>query len=221
MKKIHFLINLLFTVFILILFSCSKSSSSISSVVTPSIATANFNYSNDTAFMCHVVFTNSSINATKYSWDFGDGKTSIEKNPIHIYQQDGNYDVTLSAFDSLNKSNIIKKNILVKSIKGKVVFYVGSYLQAAYNVKRFQFDKDTIWGKAIGGGAFTGFYLNNNRPDCNINVKDMAYVYVQYAGDYFYMGLGDSQKTNEINKLWTGKYSVNPGVCNKVNVAYK
>lgn len=31
-------------------------------------------------------------------WDFGDGNTSKEKNPVHTYREPGNYDVSLTLF---------------------------------------------------------------------------------------------------------------------------
>jgi len=40
-------------------------------------------------------FTSTSIGATSYLWQFGDGTTSTQTNPVHIYQQLGEYDVTL------------------------------------------------------------------------------------------------------------------------------
>lgn len=42
-------------------------------------------------------FTNSSLNATSYAWDFGDGATSTEENPVHTYAEAGTYTVTLNA----------------------------------------------------------------------------------------------------------------------------
>ena len=44
-----------------------------------------------------VTFTNSSSNATSYSWAFGDGNFSTDTNPIHEYADDGTYTVVLSA----------------------------------------------------------------------------------------------------------------------------
>ncbi len=35
--------------------------------------------------------------ATSYAWDFGDGNTSIDENPTHIYTAPGVYQVMLSA----------------------------------------------------------------------------------------------------------------------------
>lgn len=42
-----------------------------------------------------VVFTNTSTNAFGYLWLFGDGQTSTEVNPIHVYGAPGTYEVTL------------------------------------------------------------------------------------------------------------------------------
>ena len=44
-----------------------------------------------------VDFTNNSSNANSYMWAFGDGGTSTNANPIHVYAQDGIYTVTLTA----------------------------------------------------------------------------------------------------------------------------
>jgi hypothetical protein len=44
-----------------------------------------------------IQFLNNSNNATSYSWDFGDGTTSQETNPSHLYNAGGNYTVTLTA----------------------------------------------------------------------------------------------------------------------------
>ncbi len=43
-----------------------------------------------------VEFTDESILAVSYSWDFGDGNLSTEQNPTHIFGADGTYDVTLT-----------------------------------------------------------------------------------------------------------------------------
>lgn len=43
-----------------------------------------------------VTFENLSKDATSYSWDFGDGNTSTEENPVHTYAADGKYTVVLT-----------------------------------------------------------------------------------------------------------------------------
>lgn len=46
-----------------------------------------------------VTFANTSANSTSYLWDFGDGNTSTEANPVHTYTEAGDYTVTLKAID--------------------------------------------------------------------------------------------------------------------------
>jgi PKD repeat protein len=44
-------------------------------------------------------FSNNSIDATSYLWDFGDGQTSTLTNPVHTYATSGNYTVVLTAIN--------------------------------------------------------------------------------------------------------------------------
>lgn len=54
-------------------------------------------------------FSNSSQGATRYLWDFGDGSTSSEQNPQHMYAQPGTYDVTLVATNQFGCSSTYKE----------------------------------------------------------------------------------------------------------------
>ena len=44
-----------------------------------------------------MVFSNRSTDADQYLWNFGDGDTSIERSPVHFYQDPGEYQVFLIA----------------------------------------------------------------------------------------------------------------------------
>ncbi|MCC7244239.1 MAG: PKD domain-containing protein, partial [Saprospiraceae bacterium] len=44
-----------------------------------------------------VNFTNTTVGATNYTWDFGDGTNSSAAQPVHTYATDGVYTVTLTA----------------------------------------------------------------------------------------------------------------------------
>ncbi len=44
-----------------------------------------------------ILFINGSIDAVSYSWDFGDGSTSVDESPEHAYAAPGSYDVVLTA----------------------------------------------------------------------------------------------------------------------------
>jgi PKD repeat protein len=52
-----------------------------------------------------VTFTNQSdAKDTTFKWDFGDGATSTEKNPVHVYNDLGTYTVTLTGNSSETKT---------------------------------------------------------------------------------------------------------------------
>jgi PKD repeat protein len=52
-----------------------------------------------------VTFTDSSINASVWAWDFGDGNIGNTQNPVHVYQDTGSYIVTLITEDSIGCSS--------------------------------------------------------------------------------------------------------------------
>ena len=73
---------------------CPEDTSTISTIYFIDYPTAAFSYS-DTALM--VNFSNTSINANNYEWNFGDGNFSNMANPIHQYQNTGTYTIYLTA----------------------------------------------------------------------------------------------------------------------------
>ena len=56
-----------------------------------------------------VNFTDLSVDADMYLWDFGDGTTSTNSNPSHIYNTPGNYTVSLIAQSNLGCSDTITR----------------------------------------------------------------------------------------------------------------
>jgi len=64
-----------------------------------------------------VKFKNSSVNASSYSWDFGDSapgsNTSAESNPSHTYNKAGKYKVTLTVKNSSGAVNTFSDNVVV------------------------------------------------------------------------------------------------------------
>jgi PKD repeat protein len=64
-----------------------------------------------------VSFKNNSSNATSYAWDFGDGSTGTQANPVHQYSQVGAYSVKLTAINgSLTNTKIEPSYINVSPI---------------------------------------------------------------------------------------------------------
>jgi PKD repeat protein len=58
-----------------------------------------------------VTFQNLTLNASSYSWDFGDGQTSTAISPKITYEESGSYTVTLVAFTDDNQSDSLSREI--------------------------------------------------------------------------------------------------------------
>ncbi len=54
-----------------------------------------------------------STNSSKYKWDFGDGATTTDANPTHIYNTAGTYTVKLMAMSS-NESKMSETSKTIK-----------------------------------------------------------------------------------------------------------
>lgn len=64
-----------------------------------------------------VTMNNCSVEATHYEWDFGDGTTSRQINPVHSYKAGGNYTVSLKAIGN-GGDQFISKEITILSLDG-------------------------------------------------------------------------------------------------------
>ena len=60
-----------------------------------------------------VAFHALSHSAVGWQWDFGDGQQSTEKNPVHVYQDGGYYDVVLTAAGSDGNTAVDEISIAV------------------------------------------------------------------------------------------------------------
>jgi PKD repeat protein len=64
-----------------------------------------------------ITFTDTSVTISgtinSWTWDFGDGNTSIEQNPIHYYDVSNNYTVTLTVGNSTGSTGVYDEDIMV------------------------------------------------------------------------------------------------------------
>lgn len=68
---------------------------------------ANFTYSQN---FLEVTFQSTSTDAESYYWDFGDGATSVESSPVHIYAASGTYNVVLKVNSKAGYSSFSEKS---------------------------------------------------------------------------------------------------------------
>jgi PKD repeat protein len=104
--------NLFLFAFAFCCFSCTKSDNDFTSE-KPLVA--DFTYSDPAAVNKAVKFQNASANAAAYEWDFGDGTTSREENPVHTYKKIGNYSVILVTY-GMPEANVTN-DVKIKEVK--------------------------------------------------------------------------------------------------------
>jgi PKD repeat protein len=101
----HSLINSLSSLLLLTLFALGWTACEKTSPEPEETPVASFQFEVEQENFRTVRFTNFSQNATAYAWDFGDGNTSSEENPIHTFEQAGNYSVSLVASNASGQSS--------------------------------------------------------------------------------------------------------------------
>ncbi|MHB8261050.1 MAG: PKD domain-containing protein [Bacteroidia bacterium] len=95
---------------------CGNIGAAVHITIHPS-PTANFTPSQTTVYIPNdpITFTNHSLNANSYFWNFEDGSLSNQTSPIHNYVNVGYYTVTLTAFNQYGCTDTMRKEITVSS----------------------------------------------------------------------------------------------------------
>lgn len=112
-NKFHWLwqiFMLLGVISIVTLVSCDKDEDD----PPPANPIASFQFAISDANFLEVNFTNFSQNAVSYNWNFGDGQTSTETSPKHVYAAAGNYTVVLTAKNAADVSATYNQTIEIK-----------------------------------------------------------------------------------------------------------
>lgn len=108
--------------------------------------TANFSYVNvqiPDPVSGTVEFTNLSTGANQYEWQFGNGGTSTDLNPIHRYQSYGDFEALLIATNSFGCVDSIYKTVTV-------TFFNGLFLPNAMYPDHSDFEVSHFVPKGVG-----------------------------------------------------------------------
>ena len=73
----------------------------------------------ETSSPSEISFENNSINALRYLWDFGDGHTSEEESPTHLFTNAGTYTITLYAWSMEECADTLVREKLVTITAGE------------------------------------------------------------------------------------------------------
>lgn len=90
-----------------------------------------------------IAFTNTSVNGVSYSWNFGDGSSSAEKSPVHIFTDAGTYTVTLLVGNSSGTSSAQRTLTILEPTVSKDANIFPGVSIGAYKVNE-------TWGSIAG-----------------------------------------------------------------------
>ena len=175
---------------------CGMSINVIEATPEEPMPTALFNASTTNATVDdNICFTNKSMNAHHYEWDFGDGQTTQESNPCHAYSSKGVYYVQLTAYSpSGEKCHVTGMNINVAEATGDIMFWMNSpgYI---------------IWVELDGMKKEISAYYPTYNPDCGdegcATFNDLT------VGDHDFFA-------ESYNGYWSGTITVEKGICKKM-----
>ncbi|MDA9182724.1 PKD domain-containing protein, partial [Saprospiraceae bacterium] len=129
----------------------SASTSEIDYITVIDVPTANFVAVNN---ILTVTFTNNSTGADSYLWDFGDGNTSTDSDPIHTYAAEGDYTVTLTATNECGDA-ILVDIVSVNSLPSANAFVIDPEICEGEEVQFTDASSDNVtdWLWTFEGGT--------------------------------------------------------------------
>ncbi len=160
--------------------------------------TASFTYSPTQNLIApvRINFTNTSKNAESYLWDFGDGTSSTNTEPIKEFTKAGTFKVKLTAY---NKTNSTTSSIDITVNAPNVVDNTGTITFWTRN--DLKVGKINVTVNGINQGNITQFHTNGvNCGSGNVNAKFNA-------GTYRFKAVADDGTT------WESNITFERGVC--------
>jgi hypothetical protein len=149
----------------------------------------------DTNGVAIVNFKNLSTGGTNYNWDFGDGTHSTQKNPNHIFNTTGLFDVKLTVDnDSIGKcSDIFEKSIVIINPFLDIKYISDSYfslrchrnyLYVDSQLKTFKsYSIINLEGKELRFGKISDFPFQINIPDLKTGLYVISFH--DYESNFF------------------------------------
>jgi hypothetical protein len=160
---------------------------------TPTASIAHTNIGNNYSF-----YSNAIGDSIQYSWNFGDGTTSNQANPVHNYLTNGTYIITLSVTNScgnnlyqstINLATSISNNISnISNIKlypnpnrGQFILEIDSKRVGNGNINIYNTIGEKVWTKDVE--------ISNNRSKINIDLSNLSngvyHINLMFDNEYY------------------------------------
>jgi PKD repeat protein len=136
-------------------------------------------------------FVNNSLNSSYYLWDFGDGNTSPDENPSHVYGEAGTYTISLYVWSEFDCPDTLVQEQLISIIAGE---------------GNVEFPNAFVWnGSGPSGGYWTENTIDNTVFHPNVvNAIDFRMkIYTRWGEmiwetEELYVGWDGYQKSGEL-----------------------
>lgn len=142
----------------------------------------NANFSVNVTEICEnesVVFNDESTSGpTNWTWNFGDGNSSNNQNPIHTYTNSGTYTVQLSISNSAGNDSYTESNLIVVNPLPAVTMTISEDTLCTSS-------NPISISTSPTGGSLSGMGINGNTFDPNISgagIFTISYNYVNNNG---------------------------------------
>jgi PKD repeat protein len=149
-------------------------------------------------------FVNTSDTGTNisYRWDFGDGTTSIDKNPKHSYSKRGSYPVTLTVSNENKAFDTTQQTVSV--ILGQQVISFGDGINVSpVAVEETSSNDFVLLGSGGYGASYYLFQLDSLLKQKSMKTFPANYrlASMKATTDGNYIFTGSTQANNKVNEL--------------------
>ncbi|MBI4647719.1 MAG: PKD domain-containing protein [Bacteroidia bacterium] len=134
-----------------------------------------------------VHFYNYSSYGYTYLWDFGDGSTSNEIEPVHFYQNQGIYDISLNVWSEYQCFDSITFKDAVRVVPDCIILFPNVFIP----------DKD---GPSDGFYSESKYYTNNIFHPASSKIDEFNMMIFTRWGELIF-------QTNDIYQGWDGYYN--------------
>lgn len=129
-----------------------------------------------------VSFSETSVNAMQYYWDFGDGYSSTLDNPLHVYADTGTYTIALYVTDQYGCVDSIFKTV---KIEGEFMIYIPNtfspngdglndyFAVVAIGMKDIEYLIYNRWGKLVAQSSKLDYKWDGKMKTTTDKVMDV------------------------------------------------
>ena len=163
--------------------------------IPTALPTANFSFAKEGNT---VTFTNTSVNSDSYSWDFGDGNTSSDENPVHTYAGEGEYTVTLVATDAAGNTSETTQTVTISA--------------ATFSAATLSNDSGKIWRLAGEACYIVGSFPGSNEWWAGLDANGVIERACQLDDEFIFANDG-VYTVDTKGETWSEDYMLGANSC--------